>query len=335
MIHKKYLIILLIVIFLITSTLADSKPKEIRVATWNLLWFFDHDTSDNKRDLAKDKSAPSETAYKWKLNAVADAIDEMDPTILALQEIENEKVVKDLASRLKSKHNKEYTVVFIQGKDYSTEQDVAILAKSGFQSSRRIKLPNSLKKKKNRYKVPTKHLVAEFAWGEDDQEERLIVIVVHFTASGGVQQRMRQGRVVRWEVERFIDDEENVIVLGDFNTQKKFGSSTTKKTGVGIVRGLHTSDSEDDLIDLHGKLSSSERATHRNGDHLDRILISSSLNTDYDYEDLLFDSFERPKKLAIQGKVDKEPSSKYWEIPQKRRDLSDHFPLVATFSFIE
>ena len=328
----KQLIAAIVIGLVATTAIAVPKPDKVRVATWNLFWFFDHDTSDNSRDLARQKSAPSKADYQWKLNAVADAIAEMDPTILALQEIENEKVVRDIARRLKSEHKKNYVVVFEDGRDFTTEQDVAILAKSGFKSSRRIEMPSYLLKKKHLYKMPSKHLVAEFAWGEGDDEERLTVIVVHFIASGGVQQRMRQGRAVRREIRNLIEDEENVIVLGDFNIHKELGDPTTKDSGVGIVSGLHTSTSDDDMYDLHNELYGFERETHRYGGHLDRILISPALSIDYDYEDLLFDRMERPKDLAIQGPVDTQPSAKYWKIPQDQRD---HYPLVADFVFID
>lgn len=313
------------------STWADSKPEEIPVATWNLFWFYDHNTSDNSRDLAKEKSAPDAASWTWKVKVVGDAIAEMKPTIIGLQEIENEKVLKDLAKYIKDNHNITYKVVFVQGKDTSTEQDVGILALSGFKSVRREDWP----KNNSRYKIPTKHLIAEFEWSDANDVEKLTVIVVHFTASGGTHQRVKQGKTVRLWIEDSLAREDNVIVMGDYNTHKPLGDPTANYSAVGALDGHWTSETYDDLYDLHNDLSPNHRITHRHGDHLDRILISQALLTDWDYNDLNYDSVVNRKDLAIRGGVDMGPSSKYWDRSESERDVSDHYPVMVKFTFID
>ena len=88
------------------------------------------------------------------------------------------------------------------------------------------------------------------------------------------------------------------------------------------------------LYGLHNELPEDGRATHLNGGEYDRILVSPSLTTDYDYKDLVFDSVERRKDLVVRQEPDAAHADGYWDIPEAERDLSDHYPLVATFKFV-
>ncbi len=316
--------------------LAAPKPDKIVVATWNLEWFFDADPSDQKQGLPKEKKAPSQAEFTWKLNGIAAAIADMNPTILALQEVEDREILDQLVARLKQQHNLEYNICFVEGRDSYTEQDVAILSTYEHQSCGRRWIPWPLEKDKQNYKTLTKHIVAEYAWGYPVAEERLTVIAVHLIASGGAVKRMKQGRSVRFWVDQLVAFEENVIVLGDFNSGKDFGDNTTRDSGVGVIRGLVTDATDDDLYDLHNELSAGDRETHLNGGQYDRILISTALTTDFEYKDLVFDAMHRRKNVVIRGQgQDSSHGSGYWQIPQAERDLSDHFPLAATFKFVK
>ena len=94
---------------------ADEKPGQISVATWNLEWFYDHHTGDNFSDLAKKLSAPSKEEWDWRVEQVAATIAKMNPTILALQEIENRHVLFDLRNKLREKHDLDFKIAFIEG----------------------------------------------------------------------------------------------------------------------------------------------------------------------------------------------------------------------------
>ena len=74
---------------------------EITIASWNVEWFFDSDTADVQSDLGKKNSAPDDEQWNWKLQAVAKVIANMKPTVLALQEVENRKVLRELTNLLK------------------------------------------------------------------------------------------------------------------------------------------------------------------------------------------------------------------------------------------
>lgn len=111
--------------------LNDERPESIRVATWNVEWFFDDFKQDNRAEIAKQNSAPSKEEWEWKLNEVARVISELQPTILALQEVENRDVIFKLTKVLEEKYKLKYRYSFIDGFDFGTEQDVALMYQSG------------------------------------------------------------------------------------------------------------------------------------------------------------------------------------------------------------
>lgn len=58
---------------------ADEKPGTLTIATWNLEWFYDDDTSDNESDVALELSSPSRAEWDWKKQQVATVIAEIKP----------------------------------------------------------------------------------------------------------------------------------------------------------------------------------------------------------------------------------------------------------------
>jgi endonuclease/exonuclease/phosphatase family metal-dependent hydrolase len=303
-------------------------PQEITIATWNLKWFFDNDTSDNQSDLARKMSAPTRQDYEWKLNAVADGIGKLKPTIIALQEIENEKVAKELAARIKEKYGIAYQVGFLRGFDTTTEQNVAILAQTGLQSVRRMRLPVTMQRNHELYKDLSKHLVAEFVLRHGNDQVKLTVMTVHLIAnSGGEGERIKQGRVIHFWLRDRILAGDHVIVLGDFNCAVPPEDPSIKETGVGMARGLATPETTDDLYDLSENLPPLQRDTHASRKPLDRVLVSAPLLKSG--KALVFDHLRTYRELAIRGRADR--GDNQYAIPQSERDVSDHYPLVATF----
>ncbi len=298
---------------------------EITVATWNLEWFFDNDKSDNTEDLPKIKSAPSAAEFDWRLNLTAAAIAQMRPTILALQEIENQKVVEALAQRIKINHGLDYSVGFVQGHDSFTEQDVAFLIQGQGQFQRGPQEPVFINS--NVYNVPSKHLFLDIAWGQGAQQQKLTLVNVHLKAGAdGESQRKKQSRVLRYWIKDRLAHGDNVILLGDFNAKQKFAATTTNGA-IGVARGLDTLTTDDDLDDLHEFLSVPDRVSHLSGGELDRFIVSPSLRDDHG---LIFQQIINRRDLSIRGLPDGSHED-YFGIPQSARDLSDHFPLIAKF----
>lgn len=314
------------------SAALAAEPEQVTIATWNLEWFFDHDTSNNRTDLAREQSAPSEAEWHWKRDVVATAVAKLKPTILAVQECEDRYGLFQLTKVLRSQHELNYREAFIEGNDFATEQDVGLLTQRGLVEFSRRELTAAQRADEQLYPIP-KHLIARFEFGDPKQVEHLLVVNVHFRAMPeGAEIRQRQARLLR----RWIDDAlargENVVVLGDINSDQAF-EKTTADSELGILRGLATKDRADDLIDLHEKLPADERATHLHQAQYDRILVSPTLLEDApDKVDLVFKSMRRAKDVCIRGdKADRDHWKNYYQIPQAERDVSDHYPLIAEF----
>ena len=109
--------------------------------------------------LPKEQAAPNREEWDWKRDGVAQVIAELKPTILALQEVENQRVLYYLTKRLRDHHNLHYRIAFIQGTDYYTEQDVAILYQSGLIEYSRREQSREMWDSERYYNV-SKHLFA-------------------------------------------------------------------------------------------------------------------------------------------------------------------------------
>ncbi len=312
-----------------------SPPAQVTIATWNLEWFFDEYTGDSYSKLAKEQAAPTRAEWQWKRDGVATAIAAMHPTILALQEVENERVLYYLTTRLRKVHNLNYHIAFIQGTDYYTEQDVALLYLDGLVQYSRREQTESMRKNKEFYSVQ-KHLLGKFQWGTGSELQTLTVVTAHFRAMPNAATiRQRQAHLVRTWINELLQHGEDVVVLGDFNTEETF-SNTAANSEIGILRALDTPDTSDDLIDLHSFLPEGSRNTHLlAGKQFDRILVSRSLLVDKsDQPDLVFHSIQRRKDLVVRGtQADQDHWNIFYQIPQAERDLSDHYPLLATFEW--
>src|SRR3954451_12074702 len=171
--HTRFGIVLLF-IFAGKSAIADPLPEKLVIATWNLEWFFDEHTGDNYQDLPKQQSAPSREDWDWKLAGVAKAIAELKPTIIALQEVENRRVLFYLTRKLKTDHNLDYTVAFIEGDDYFTEQDVAVLAQSGLVGFAFKRQTKEMFDSEQFYNV-SKHIFCLFEWSVGNQKVELLL----------------------------------------------------------------------------------------------------------------------------------------------------------------
>ena len=322
---------LLIPLLLIPPATADELPAEVTVATWNLEWFFDDQQADNLTPLSRAQSAPSKEEWHWKRDRVAEVIAEVKPTILALQEVENRRVLRELTQQLKSKYQLQYRIAFVEGWDTYTEQDVAILYQSGLVQYSRHEQSRDMYESKEFYNV-SKHLVTHFRWQSGDQTEELTLVNVHFRASEkGAPLRQRQAKLIRHWIDPHLQRGSNVIVLGDLNSEEDCQQPDTD-CEVGLLCG-RSQQGALPLTDLHRHLLPARRATHMIGKQFDRILVSPSLQRDDDQKrDLVFDSIRSRKDLVVRGeKADTEHRDIYYKIPQQERDVSDHYPLIARF----
>ena len=293
--------------------ISQTAAEEIRICTWNLEWFNDHDTSDDRSDIGSSMKAPSRQEYESRVNGFAAAIAELRPDVLAVQEIENAKVVGDIANRLAEQHSLKYQVAFVQGNDTYTGQDVAALVREGieFRTSRfRFTAGND-----DRYKSLSKHLRVTATIGGEEFE----IVTTHLVTQPA--ERVKQARTLRASINSLVD--ENLIVLGDLNASLAF-NETTPESDIGIIRGFGTPSRADDLFDAHERLNN--RRTHASGRELDRILLAPSLVDDAGWT---LDSITTRRDLSIRGDSDRLNRVDY-DLPDHEQDLSDHFPLIVT-----
>lgn len=307
------------------------------VATWNVEWFYDEFQGDNYSDLAREKSSPSREAWQWKRDEVAKAITAMRPDVLALQEIEGQRVLYYLTQSLQRLEAPRYQIGFIEGSDYFTEQDVGFLVRRGVDMTRLSRYQQSRSMfESNQFRNVSKHteIVVEVPVG--DAVETVTIMTIHLRATDkAVEERTRQARLVHAWLRDRIAAGENIIVLGDTNSETT-EIPAAPGSDLAALSGLDTPGTEDDLIDLAGKMPADKRRTHLlPGKIYDRIFVSPSLLEDAPGRpDLVFDSVEVMTGANVRGAgidTPEEHWDDYWKTSAEERDLSDHFPVVARF----
>ena len=88
-------------LLLLASCRNDKKPESFTLATYNVQCFFDSVTDGTEySDFSGPKSKWNEEKYVHRLKKLSAVIKEIDSDIIALQEIENEEVLKDIINYL-------------------------------------------------------------------------------------------------------------------------------------------------------------------------------------------------------------------------------------------
>lgn len=308
----------------------DPAPSKLVVMTWNVEWMFDHDQSDNKSDLSKQQSSPSVEYWKWKVAAVAKAIAACDATIVALQEIEGSQTLTAIANELREKHGQVFRTAFIQGTDSFTEQDVGFLQRSGLMNYRRHEQSKTMFDSKQYYNL-SKHLVAEFRWA--DVASPLTIMNMHLRATVESEvERSKQGRLARRWLEPQLAAGQDVIFLGDINSEHPVGDLAGEMKF--FIDGSEPSNASK-CVDLLGNVPEGARQTHLVLPKLfDRIIVSASLTADAPSQrDWVFTSIAVRPELVILGAG--KDGEAHWDgrltLPTSELDVSDHAPVVATF----
>lgn len=307
----------------------DEPPERLIVATWNMEWFFDDRPDDNQSDLAKQMSPPNREDWEWRLQSAARVIGGIQPTILAVQEVEDRDALYALCRLLEEQDNLRYRIAYIPGFDFGTEQQVAILYRSGLVEYSRREQSQEMYESREYYNLP-KHMFARFEWGQGDDLESLVVTTVHWRATPeSTDIRQKQARLLRHWLDADLKQGENVIALGDFNSEHAPGQEP-----LGSEMQLLCWPAADSpaLFDVSRKLPADLQATHLSDRAFDRILISQSLiNNDPQRKDYVFDSVHNRRDLVIQGEKDIDHRDQYYQIDPAERDASDHYPLVGEF----
>lgn len=312
--------------------LDNSAPQELIVMTWNVEWMFDNDTSDNRSDLSREQSAPSAEYWRWKVDAVADAIAQSGATIVALQEIEGSQTLADICASLSDRYQQTYRYAFIQGSDRFTEQDVGLLQRSGLATYRRLEQTKTMFDSQRYYNI-SKHIVAQFRW--HDATSPLTIMNMHLRAKADAEdERTRQGRLARTWLQGELDAGEDVIVLGDLNSEHAVGDVTAEMQF--LLQG-EEGERGPQMVDLLEHLPPTARRTHLIlNKAFDRILVSPSLMADAPgTRDWVFSKIVVQTDAAIGGR--RNDGFDHWDqrltMSTDELDVSDHAPVIATFVF--
>lgn len=189
-------------------------PPVARVVTFNVRRLFDR-TCDSGRCGPDDfEEVPSEQEYDLQLQRTADAIVQMQPDVVLLQEIENELVLDDLRSRMPS----EYNVSVIGETGFAASLDVAVISRGelietqGYRDSRPLELPGGGQSEFTR----------EFLQVNVELEgEEVIAFVAHFKSKSNddPERRLAEAQEARDIVEGVASANPDAMVVfgGDLN----------------------------------------------------------------------------------------------------------------------
>lgn len=310
-------------------------PRPLRVATWNVEWFFDHRTDDNASELARKQSPPTEQDWRAKLRAVAEVIAGIRPHILALQEVESLDVLEELVQELKQQHDLHFEIAFVQGYDRYTEQDVAFLYRGPLRRVTRYE-QTPAQYSTQAFANVGKHLEVEFEFQVEGRPRRLLLFTAHLRSSASAApQRAQQAGLIRQWLSDPIARQASLIVLGDFNSEEPIGVPDPASE-LGVLLSPASPGGVPALVDLHSQLPADQQSTHIAGKAYDRILISPGLLEDRpDLTDLVLRGVQRRADLVTRGARDR-PSDhwgRYWKLDPAQRDVSDHYPVVADFQW--
>lgn len=229
----------------------------VRLVTWNV-----HNLFDPVDDPYQDE-VPSEAEYRAKLEALGRVLRPLEADLVALQEVENERVVRDLA--LVAGRGYQH-LAFQEGNDQGRGIDVALVSRvplAGFRSHASEVLP-SVPGAPRGYRFSRDCLEVHVALPEP-----VVVLVNHFKSRAGndpAGDAKRRSQALG--VERILASlgSTPTAVVGDLNDRPDTWSLAPLL--------------QDGLVDVLGGLAERERATYVYGGRpiaLDYILVNEGL----------------------------------------------------------
>ena len=221
---------------------------ELKIATFNAQNLFDakNDGSEYK-DFVVGKAEWNEKKASDKFKAVSAKIKELNADIIALQEIENEQILKELMRDASYKY-----FAFSKGKNGPV--GLAVLSRIKPEKTQIFSVPN----------VKTRDIL-KLDFKVDGQKFSLLNL--HFPAR---KNPLKQRNTAFITLKSALVDAEKVVVLGDFNTP--YGDKE-------LLGNFETSKN---LANLWAFLPKSERYSHTSLNALDHVLLSKdALNQNY------------------------------------------------------
>jgi len=249
----------LLVCFAAAAAGAENGPAPaLTVVQWNVENLFDaEDDADNEGDdefTAGGWQCWTEGRYALKLAHLAEVLDRLGGDIVCLEEIENRRVLEDLAAALRERHGRDYPcIVHREGTD-QRGIDVAVLSR--------------LRPRATRWLTPVPGqrdvLVAEFA-----AHGRPFTLIVNHWKSGwgpkaeAARIRAAEARAVRAEIDRVLaaDPSAAVLLAGDFNVDFDDALVADVVRSVGDRKRVLAEPETGWLYNLHAGLDEKARGT--------------------------------------------------------------------------
>ena len=277
-------------LFALVFAILMASASEISIATYNVQNLFDCKNDGSEYlDFQVGASKWDCEAASSKLKRTRQVIDAIDTDIIALEEVENEQVLKALVSGSEYKF-----IAFSKAKN--SPVGLALVSKIKPSGSEIFEVPN----------VKTRNILKVVF---EVEGKKFSVFVNHFPAyKNGINMQKKAERTLR----AALSDEQNAIVLGDFNSP--YGQKSILNDII-ATRGFY---------DLYSFLAPKDRyshAVHGKKRAIDHVLLSPSFmaNGDLSYVEGSFEVFK--------------PSFAVDEHGFAKSDLySDHFALKFKIS---
>ncbi len=321
---KYFIIISFLTSFLFGDTV-------LKIATYNVENLFDLEKTGHKyKEYAPyGNSLWNDRNYKIKLNNISKVIKDINPDIIALQEIHSKKALLDLRKSLKQQgvYYKYYSIADKK----ATAIKVAILSKIPFIYSKELQVTYSYKYRN----------ILETKFKINNQE--LYIFTNHWKSKAGPESmRIVSAKKLRQRIDE-IGYDKNIILLGDFNSdyeeyikfkRKRKHNDTNGKTGINhVLRTINQS--EKSFYNLWYDTEKEKRYSYifrGKKETLDNILISQSLlnKKGISYIKNSIQNFD--KKYLFKKKNIYRWQMSYGKIKKhKGKGYSDHLAVIAKF----
>lgn len=244
--------------------LVPFQAYSLTILSLNVEWFWDgQEPHEGQIAVGPASNPPSRKQVELEAYAIAQEIKHKDADIVGLVEVEGQSVV----DRIQPYLGNEWSVVFEQGRDTYTGQDVALLTRLNVLANTTTTFPNITGHFDGVDKKPSKVLGVGL---QDNQGEKYLVIVSHLISkrSSNDKKRAAQANAIVQAVNQHSPSYDHVIVMGDLNDV--LGSDTLDQL---TSSGLNAISDPNDFSYEH----------NGNQELIDHILVSSGLTSGADF----------------------------------------------------
>lgn len=341
---KNIAILTALVFITLQSLYSQKNVKSFLVVSYNVENLFDTVNSPNFDD---DEFTPAGTKewtydrYKKKLNDLARVIMSIPvkelPALIGLSEIENRKVLEDLAGQ-RGLRKGDYKIVHEDGRD-PRGIECALLYR-----------PDLFKYKSHEYVPIADPVDPEYIYrdilhvqGKGPDGSNLHIFVNHWKSRSGGEleterQRMFSAITLRKQMDLLMARESNfkVIVMGDFNDEPTNRSLTNGISALNKRRNIQMGDYYNLFYDLHNIQGKGTYNYKGNWNMLDQIIVSynlleqqKGLSTGYESGTILKEEW----MLYVSEKYGESLPSATYGGPEYFGGPGDHLPIYVEFTW--